>query len=364
MQALEQAFTGVERTGNEAGLEYIFDQQLFWDVSKPSFSPFQTSHRAGRIKQEYALSAEQAEIAANIRDCTTKGDLRRVLQRVGEGCLRQFLLSLYPALSLGEIETATGIPDSTLGYWFRRLRIPTNARHARSVSVLCDEDGFSVMGTPESAVYEHKIMLTPELAYLIGFALGDGTIETYSVATFNKEETVVRYLQTICEKYGKVTYRKREDGLHKLRLSSRKIACLIRENGKIREDTVDYVLNDPECSKYFIAAFWDAEGSVAAKQIGICSSNVVLYNSNKQLLEKIASALSGIGIETTIISYAYLDRKYILKGRPLHPRKVMHKLRVKEAFVLRWAQTIGSFMQHPKKQERVKAILQGDKNGG
>ncbi len=178
-----------------------------------------------------------------------------IRKEIGEERLQAFLKTLYPKYSLPELEQITGIPNSTLGFWFKRLNISRTRRHIKNFSVAAQEDFEFVVAKDDRALRICGIKLTPELAYLIGFALGDGNIEQYSVATFNSNNLLHAPLARIMQPYGIVTDRVRPDGLWRLRLSSVRIANLIKDKKGVRKDTLAFIFHHDELARKFIAAF-------------------------------------------------------------------------------------------------------------
>ena len=142
-----------------------------------------------------------------------------------------------------------------------------------------------------------------ELSYLIGFTLGDGAVQKYMVECFNKDEGMKQYIYNAMKVYGAITEDKTTSGIWRLRLSSVLIANLIKEDKKMRNDTIEYILSKEELAQKFIAAFWDAEGTFAKQKRKYAPYyNVYLYNSNKELIDKIREYLKSKGIDSSILT--------------------------------------------------------------
>lgn len=294
------------------------------------------------------LNQELLEQINNIRE---KGSFQTVRKKIGEKRLKGFINSIYPKLSLPEIEAITGIPDSTLGYWFKRLNIPTSRRHFTNVSAPGNFDAEMVLQTRQAAKKFSVINVTPELSYIIGFTLGDGAVQKYMVEVFNRDRKLREHLLELMKPYGSVTESEREDGLWKLGLSSVKIANLIKDENGIREDTLDHIFNDEELAKKFIAAFWDAEGTVRAQGNYY---HIYLYNSNVLLLDKVKEFLTSKNISfSTLINDHDLNRVYFIKGRRVISRKLVHRISVPKSSYGLWINYVGNHMLHSKKSAVV-----------
>jgi len=50
-------------------------------------------------------------------------DFRTIKKQIGEDRLKEVISTIYPKFTITEIESITGIPDSTLGHWFKLLNI-------------------------------------------------------------------------------------------------------------------------------------------------------------------------------------------------------------------------------------------------
>ena len=288
------------------------------------------------------------------------GNLRHIRKEVGDETIRKLIMEVYPAHTITELENLLRIPDSTLGFWFKQLEIPFIRHHATNTSFAGDFDYKTTLSNGKTATIFSNIEITPYLAYLIGFTLGDGNVQKYMVEVFNKDRALREFIYPIIKSYGTVMEEERPNGLWRLRLSSIKIADLIRDKNGNREDTIDYILRDNNLARQFIAAFWDAEGTVR-KQYN--HTHIYLYNTNKQLLDKIGEFLTNKGIKFTWHSRFDNNRIYFYKGRQIISRKPMHRMCVPKPSMLTWVNEIGVHMKHSKKSVVVNEIL-NQKYGG
>ena len=235
------------------------------------------------------MNKPNQNIITEIKEIRTKGNFQTVKKHIGKERLIEFFNSVYPNFSLPEIEAITGIPDSTLQHWFKNLQIPLTRAHIKNIAVPGTVDSETIVTLNGTANRICTIKITPELAYIIGFSLGDGNIEKYSTAAFNRDITLKQPILEALKEYGTVTQREREDGLWLLRLSNVKIANLIKDENGIRYDTIKFILSEEELAKRFLAGFWDAEGTV--RQEGNYF-HIYLYNTNEKLMNHIKESLT------------------------------------------------------------------------
>lgn len=294
------------------------------------------------------------EIIDRMNELRKKHDLRAIKKEISEDRLKGFFNSIYPKFSITEIEKITGIPDSTLGNWFKELKIPFIRSHISNISIP-GEENYKIIVNKDGIINKlSAIKITPELSYVIGFSLGDGSIQKYMVEVFNKDKNLRKVLFNYLKPYGTITEEERINGLWRLRLSSVKIANLIKDKNKIKKETIDYIFNERELARHFIAAFWDAEGSVR-KQGNY--NHVYLYNCNEYLINKICSFLNLNDIKFSIHKRPSRDKFGILNGREIKSKKTLIRISIPKVSVLKWADEIGKHMNHSKKREVVNQIL-------
>ena len=295
-----------------------------------------------------------------IKELRKEHDFRNIRKLITTNRLEQLLNNLYPKFTLPEIEKIIGVPDSTLEYWFKKLGIPFLRHHASILSFVGNADKKIPTLYNNEIKIVNKIELTDPLAYLIGFTLGDGSVQKYMVEVFNKDPGIKKYLLGVAEQYGTVTKDEREDGLWRLRLSSVKVANLIK-NKEIREDSLDYIFNRDELTRYFIAGFWDAEGSVLKYRGRKAPKfNVYLYNSNKALLDRIGYFLKSkrINYSTIMVSGPHKkERIYYYKSNKIIAKKDIYRINIHMDYIIRWINEIGLYLQHSKKSNIVDEIL-------
>lgn len=303
------------------------------------------------------------ELLGRINKIRVNGNFQTLMMKIGARKLREFITSMYPERSIPEIEKLTGIPDSTLERWFAQLKIPRIRSHFINVSIPGNFDAEIVLSDVKAAKKFSVINITPQLAYLIGFTLGDGSVQKFMVEVFNKDRKLREHLLEYLKPYGSVTEDWRANGLWRLRLSNVKIANLIKDESGIREDTLAYIFNDDELAKKFVAAFWDAEGTVRRQGNFY---HIYLYNSNEFILSKIKDFLTSRNIAfSTLNGKINSSRVYFLNGRRIISRKPVHRISIPKSSRHLWISEIGSHMLHSKKSAVVnemskKFVKEGD----
>ncbi|VVC00534.1 LAGLIDADG-like domain protein [uncultured archaeon] len=306
----------------------------------------------GLGKQDLDLIGEINEIRQN------KGNLQTVRKTIGDKRLISLINKVYPKNDVKMIEKILKVPDSSLGYWFKQLGIETSRRHLSNSTVPANFDGSIIIRPNKDAANISAMNITEGLAYLIGFCIGDGTTEKFSIEVYNKDLGMKDYLKNVMKLYGKVKERIRPDGLWKLRLSSVKISDLIKRNKTIREETLEYILADNDLAARFLAGLWDAEGSVLRQGKYF---HVYLYNSDKQLIDKVLEYLKGIGMETSILKMPKRNKPYEYNGRFIVAIKTIYRIGIPKRHFKQWAENIGIHLKHSKKCAMVRDILtEGD----
>ncbi len=302
------------------------------------------------------LDKNLTSLIKNIEDVREYGNFQTLKKEIGNAELKNLLLNLYPKYTIKEIESIIKVPDSTLARWFKAFGIRSDERwHTEAFSTAGILNREEIIKEGETLKRRFIVKITPDLAYLIGFCLGDGSIQRYTMEVFNKDKGLYQHLYRILESYGTVKEKDtRSYGLWILRLNSIKISSLIKKNNKLDEKTIDYIFKRKNLAKKFIAAFWDAEGSVRRQNSYF---HIYLYNTNEYLINKIAVFLKSNGINYSILSRNDFKRNYTLKGRQIISRKILHRISIPKSSSLIWAKEIGLQMAHSKKKQVVREIL-------
>ena len=282
------------------------------------------------------------------------GNFRTLRKKIGDKRLKEFINSIYPKFSITEIEAITGIPDSTLEYWFKELKIHFIRNHITNITFPGKTNSQIIIKNKLSINKVSTIQITPELAYVIGFALGDGSIQKYQVELFNQDRKLKDHLFKYLKPYGTITEDERYDKLWRLRLSNGKIANLIKNEKGIRKDTIDYIFNNINLAKNFIAAFWDAEGSVLKQNNYF---HIYLYNSNNYIITKICQFFKLNNIKFSILERKTRDKDCIFNNRIVKSNKMIKRISIPKVSSLAWVKLIGINLLHSKKRDIINKIL-------
>lgn len=162
----------------------------------------------------------------------------------------------------------------------------------------------------------HYIYPFPEMAYIIGFILGDGTVYYKTVSLYNTEfgffEEILKRARKVANRFDVgvgITYYDKdmktvdrsEVYLWRITISSSALArALITPEGTIREDALD-TLFKPHIKPNFLAGLWDADGTIKFRAVNR-RIDIELYQSqhNLPLLQRIASELTKQAIPTSL----------------------------------------------------------------
>jgi hypothetical protein len=198
-------------------------------------------------------------------------------------------------------------------------------------------------------IVRHQIRLTRELAYLLGWIIGDGHSnrrEVDAIVSLRERRWIEPLVKRLLGRFRKPFIVTR-NGARIIRCSSAKLArVLCTASGRRHWKNVDFVLESSRFAASFIAGFWDADGGVFHEANGAFRAH--LYNSNLLLLEKIADALSNhFGIGVTIYKR---KRNESHPGSRIHQRSDRFDLYVNARGNRRWAQLIGRNMILPWKR--------------
>lgn len=239
------------------------------------------------------------------------------------------------------IKEETGYPlsRSTISYWLRGIHTPY--RHGRK----------------EGGKRRRQLRVGPELSYILGAALGDGSTlydekrESYRVTLSAKDLDFVmefaRCFAVVTGKDAPYKIRLRKDGKWVCEGFSKAVCQLVK--GGI-EKLKPVVEQSDENIRAFIRGFCDAEGGV------IRSGYIIIVNTCKDLIDYIADLLQKLQIAGKIYERK-LPKISIIKGRVAHSRhEVIYRLKISRKDNLRrFAQLVGFVIQ--RKQRRLEEII-------
>lgn len=198
-------------------------------------------------------------------------------------------------------------------------------------------------------VVRHQVRLTTELAYLLGWIVGDGHSnrrEIDAIVSLHESRLVEPSFKCLLARFGKVLVVPR-NGSHIIRCGSTELArILCTATGQRFWKNVDFILETPRFAAEFIAGLWDADGGIFREDNGAFRAH--LYNSNLYLLERIADALSNhFRIEVTLYKRKTNESSPDSK---IHERSDRFDLYVRAKGNHLWARYIGIHMLLPWKR--------------
>jgi len=302
------------------------------------------------------IDISSKKLIEEISNVRKKGNFQTVKNTIGKEKLVNLINKFYPKYDIKTLEKIFKVPNSTLSFWFKNLGIETVRRHINNISVAANFNHSGIFTSNNCASKLSAVKITPALAYLIGFTLGDGSVQKYQIEVFNQDKGMYDYLVKIMEKLGPVTLDQREDGLWRIRLSSRKISDLIKRNKIMRKETINFILNNDNLAKHFLAALWDAEGSVLKQKNYF---HVYFYNSNKDLIDMVSNYLDKKDIGHSVLKLNEKRKEYFVKGRLVRPKKQICRIGIPKSDLKKWVDEIGLYLLHSKKKKIVSEIIEG-----
>ncbi|MCX6800984.1 MAG: hypothetical protein NTZ73_02255 [Candidatus Diapherotrites archaeon] len=314
---------------------------------------FMVNYKTGYL--DIGLPKEDLKIIKRISEIRKLGNFQTVRKTIGDKKLVSLINRLYPKNNISTLEKIFGVPDSSINYWFKQLEIKPSRKHVNNLVVPANFNGSSVFSVGNKSTNFSAIRIDKDLAYLIGFCIGDGSVQKYAIDVFNKNHGMKEYLNKIMARYGKVKETNRKDGLWKLRLSSVKIADLIKRNSIIRNDTLNHIFSEKILAGNFLAGLWDSEGSVLKQKNYF---HVYLYNSNKKLIDEVSNYLERDGIQNSVLAMKKRLNRYVLQGRVVKAKKTVYRIGIKKTSLDKWVNLIGLHLKHDKKYVVVKQILE------
>ena len=137
-----------------------------------------------------------------------------------------------------------------------------------------------------------QIRLTLELAYTLGWIVGDGYAnkkEIDAIVYLRERSLIESFVRRELERFGTVFVVPRH-GVLLVRCNSTLLSrVLCSPKGIWYWENVDFVLRSGRYASAFIAGFWDADGGIYRETNGTVRTH--LYNSDLLLLDKIAQAM-------------------------------------------------------------------------
>ncbi|MCS7125566.1 MAG: hypothetical protein NZ929_01455 [Aigarchaeota archaeon] len=207
------------------------------------------------------------------------------------------------------------LDKSTISYWVRRIHTPYG-------------DG---LGRPSEDQRTRRLSPCPELAYVIGSGLGDGSViiekisYRYRVVLAVKDyDFAIEFGRCAALALGKPKpYRPFWDGRRwVVAVSSKELYELLKKPVDI-ERIRPYVEYSRECMAAFIRGFADAEGCVSKHPRTFC--DILITNTDHQLVLYVQRLLEKLGIYSKIFSVR-MNEFFVINGEIRRRRKTVYRL--------------------------------------
>lgn len=300
------------------------------------------------------------------------------MDKLGEDRVKQTIHELYVVRgkSMEEIGKELAKDYRVVNKWIRKFGIerrPGQApTHVSRLVLETPPQRSRLVVKDGQPVKITSIRLTDELAYLIGFVIGDGYVGPNNIELCNTEFGLIDPLATVLKKVsvengGKVGLQYREfrtgrgmgcEGAYSYRFwyNNSDIARLIKVERKLRDDSIDLLLADK--LGHFLAGFWDAEGSVwysVAERL-LVEVKATQNEINLEMIKKIIRRLDSLGIRTSCqLTHKKNDLGFFY-GNPCMTRENVYSLHVFKESVPDWISLVGRNMLHPKKKRKISEL--------
>jgi len=197
--------------------------------------------------------------------------------------------------------------------------------------------------------------MTPELARILGYYLGDGSYEIDRLTFFEQRKEVAEsYKQLIERNFGidvKYSFRK-DKNYHQIRIYSRIIAQLFKQIFSEKDKTLEgkvpaiVLMSSDKVLASFIAGFFDAEGYIS-------KTRIALGIHNKMIARQLQFALLRLGIVSSVNEYDNRKNPY--------SDKIRYTLAIDDFEAVRRFQNLCNFIS-TEKQEKLTNMILGRSN--
>lgn len=274
---------------------------------------------------------------------------------LGKEKFRTILQILYYdlGLSINTIAKAIDVYPIIVSKWFKALEIPVHPVGERIVR------SHLVLFKPPSATGKNLIQLTEELAYFIGFVIGDGYTDKKKglVEAINTEFSIKRPIKRVMTSVGKVRELQgvtvKGNRYWRLQVSDVALARLFSSN------SINFILNNPRFAKQLIAGFYDADGLRASQYHKSGTPLVGFINQDKSLLNSIKmSLLNCYNIRTVqLVRDEQKGRSHVIRGRVIKSKKSVFKFYISAADFVKFAELILPLIKHTRRMKSIKMVL-------
>ena len=268
------------------------------------------------------------------------------------------LLSILDYMTEAEVARSVGRSHRLIAFWTRRFGLFRHKIGFKGVPLLVG----SLPGRENlpriKTMQGRRVKIVPispdsELAYFLGFAVGDGSFShrTISIHQSLKEKNYLPVLESLVTRLSRKLGGGVNKSIHQERLldltwCNSRVSRMIMFAHEVRYDQIDGFLNG-RFSADFVAGFWDADGDVNRE-------HPRLHNTDLRLLQVFQLALKNrFCVESRIRVTTPAGSRRVIRGVEIVSRRPIYCLQVSRGSRVQWAQMIGVKLRNPRKFEAV-----------
>ena len=301
--------------------------------------------------------------------------MARAIDLLGKERVKRLLENLYEMpMSIAMIASYLNVGYGTVHRYFRILTIPTRPPRrplvfARLTPLKELEGKRRELDAELKEVY--YLYPDPDLCYVVGFIIGDGSVSAIDVTMWNTEFGLLPPIRDMASRIAKrlnvgfSEYYYDREGREvetvpaaytwRLIIHTTGLARLIStEKEGLRKDLI-YEMLKADRIGYFLAGLWDADGSVLPPHHVYLSQS----ESNKPLLESIKDSLNKLNIPSSIfLTVRAKDTAYSMAlGRIFHTKEDEYRLLILAKGIPKWIELVGHKLLHPEKREKILEMM-------
>ena len=308
-------------------------------------------------RHHYSLISSSAEEIESFFNLVNSGaTLPELLKVFGKNGFKQLLLTLLASMTEAEIARKVGRSHKLIAFWTKRFGLFHHKSGFKGVPLLIGsllgKECLPLIKTMQGRrVKIVSVSPDSDLAYFLGFAIGDGSLthRTVSIHQSLGEKDYLPILESLLVRLsrklgGGVNRSIHQERLLDLTWCNSRICRIIMFLHEVRYDQIDGFLNG-RLSAEFVAGFWDADGDVNRE-------HPRLHNTDLRLLQAVQSVLTErFGVQSYIRTSTPVSSKRIIHGIEIISTRPLYCLQVGRRSRKKWAQTVGRKLKNPRKFE-------------
>lgn len=296
--------------------------------------------------------AEETESFFNL--VTSGAKLPELLKSFGQNEFKQLLQTLLYSMTETEIARKAGRSHKLIAFWTKRFGLFQHKMGSKGAPLLIGslpgKESLPVIKTMQGRrVKIVSVSPDSDLAYFLGFAIGDGSFAQRSVSIHQSmgEKDYLPILESLLVRLSRKLGGGVNRSIHQGRLldltwCNSRISRMIMFLHEVRYDQIDGFLNG-RFSAEFVAGFWDADGDVDRQ-------HPRLHNTDLRLLQAVHLVLTErFGVQSYLRASTPVGSKRIIRGIEIISRRPLYRLQVARRSRKKWAQTIGLKLRNPRK---------------